>query len=406
MLTPNVGVGGAEKVFYDHARAFETRGAKLREITFRKEGDERYFGPLEKVTALDNPSSAGGNPASRFLVRKRALENLWKSDRTQVAVGHMEGANLLIAAARGQGVLKIGCVHGTLLGDTAKTGIRRWLLNRLFVPVAYNRLNYVVAVSRGIAAELVHLGVQSKRVRYIPNYFDAESIASRASEVLPPEWARVFHDNQVLINVGRLAPQKNQLALLRVFAAAHKKNPRLRLVIVGDGPLKNALPNAAAALGLRTWISNDHLSPDPTVDVFFTGNQSNPHKFLSRAAAFLLTSTHEGLPLVLGEAMACGVPVIAVDCPTGPAEMLRAAQATTPPLTISSPATVDCGILMPPLKYDALSIREADQWMEAISTVITDEALRMRMIANGQERLREYREDHVISEWLTLMQCA
>lgn len=58
-------------------------------------------------------------------------------------------------------------------------------------------------------------------------------------------------------------------------------------------------------------------------DIFMPGFVSNPYAFMAKAKVFVLSSAWEGLPGVLIEALACGIPIVATDCPSGPAEILE-----------------------------------------------------------------------------------
>ncbi len=99
------------------------------------------------------------------------------------------------------------------------------------------------------------------------------------------------------ITVGRLSPEKNQMRLIQAFAQTHHVHPATRLVIVGSGPLSSELRGRAAELGVAS-------------DVAFTGNLSNPYVLLGAADCFVLSSDHEGQPMVILEARALGLPVI------------------------------------------------------------------------------------------------
>ena len=115
----------------------------------------------------------------------------------------------------------------------------------------------------------------------------------------------------VILGVGRLTPQKDFPTLLRAFALVRARR-RARLVIVGEGrpEARDALLRLAAELGCGE-------------DVSLTGFTHNPFCYMAAASVFVLSSLHEGLPGVLIQALACGVPVVSTDCPSGPREILE-----------------------------------------------------------------------------------
>jgi glycosyltransferase involved in cell wall biosynthesis len=112
-----------------------------------------------------------------------------------------------------------------------------------------------------------------------------------------------------IVNVGRLVPQKNQLLLVDAFKLVTDKRAA-QLWIVGEGPRRADLEKRIDELGLSQ-----------SVRLF--GHVSNPLPILRDADVFALSSSHEGFGNVLVEAMWTGTPVVATDCPYGPAEILE-----------------------------------------------------------------------------------
>ncbi len=105
-------------------------------------------------------------------------------------------------------------------------------------------------------------------------------------------------ESWVVGTVGRIAVEKNQALLLRALAPL--LGPRARLVVAGDGPLLRSLSELAAALGIAAFV---HL----------LGARSDVPDVLNALDAFVLCSNTEGLPLVLPEAMATGLPVVSTN---------------------------------------------------------------------------------------------
>lgn len=118
-------------------------------------------------------------------------------------------------------------------------------------------------------------------------------------------------DQPVVLAVGRHVAQKGFDLLLRAWGDVVQRVPDARLRIVGDGPLRAENEALAARLGVAG--STEWLPATPNVE-----------RLYREAAVFVLSSRYEGLPLALLEAQALGVPAVAFDCPTGPAEVLSA----------------------------------------------------------------------------------
>ena len=112
----------------------------------------------------------------------------------------------------------------------------------------------------------------------------------------------------MLLGVGKLKPQKDFACLIRAFARVRATRP-VRLIVLGDGPQREALLVLARTLGVADAVA-------------LPGFVANPFAYLGRAAAFVLSSAWEGLANVVIEALACGCPVVSTDCPSGPAEIL------------------------------------------------------------------------------------
>ena len=102
------------------------------------------------------------------------------------------------------------------------------------------------------------------------------------------------------VHVARMMRQKNQALLLEAFAEARKRIPGLRLVMVGDGELRDSLHTRAEKTDLRG-------------SVIFTGNVSNVKPYLEDGDVFVLSSDYEGLPLSILEAMAAGLPILSTE---------------------------------------------------------------------------------------------
>lgn len=174
----------------------------------------------------------------------------------------------------------------------------------------YREMNPVIAVSRELAGDLAaRLGIPPARIAVIPNGVDIAAIEARAAEPLDDPW---FADGgpPVIVSAGRLSRQKNYELLIAAFAMLRQRQAA-RLIILGDGSPKKraALEAQIARLGLAA-------------DVRLHGFEANPMRYFAASALFVLSSRWEGASNVLLEAMACGCPIVATDCPTGVREQL------------------------------------------------------------------------------------
>ena len=181
--------------------------------------------------------------------------------------------------------------------------LKRWHLTR-----AYRLADRAVAVSEGVREGLMAMyRPPADRLAVLPNFIDVDDVDRRAAEPAPDLDPDRFH----LVTVGRLNPQKGHLDLLRAMTQlVHRRRlDRLHLHLLGQGPLEAKL---------RDFVVRHQLQNHVT----FAGYVSNPLPYVKRCQLFCLPSLYEGLPLALLEAMACTVPVLATDCPSGPREVL------------------------------------------------------------------------------------
>jgi glycosyltransferase involved in cell wall biosynthesis len=171
----------------------------------------------------------------------------------------------------------------------------------------YRRAHQVIAVSRGVADDLIaHARIPSKKVRVIYNPVVAKGFYQRASAEVDHPW---FHDgSRVILAASRIVPQKDFPMLLEGFRQLRAERSA-RLLILGDGELGKPMEKLAQELGISD-------------DVDFLGFVVDAPAYMKRCTVFALSSRYEGLPVALIEAMACGVPVVSTDCPSGPAEII------------------------------------------------------------------------------------
>jgi glycosyltransferase involved in cell wall biosynthesis len=172
----------------------------------------------------------------------------------------------------------------------------------------YRWADAVVAVSQGVADELVHyVRIPAEKVRVIYNPIVTPELFRKAEEPLEHPWFREG-EPPVILGVGRLTKQKDFPTLIRAFALVRQQRPA-RLMILGEGEERPQLEALVKELGIAE-------------DVSLPGFVQNPYPYMKKAAVFVLSSRWEGLPTVLIEAAALDVPVISTNCPSGPAEIL------------------------------------------------------------------------------------
>ena len=402
LLIPNLGLGGAQRVFHDHSIEL-SKHYSVTEIVFNLDSSNVYAGQ-NQIKSLD--VAGGGNTVEKLRNFYRRVERLKKLKRElgiEVSISHLEGADYVNLLSKGTDKIVL-CVHGSKLHDRNINGGLGWLRRQLFIPWLYRRATAIVAVSSGIRDELVNnLGLPADKVQVINNFFDTAAISQQAANEPPAPYSEILANYPVIATAGRFAPEKNLLALLEVFAQVRQRLPQCKLLLIGQGKQYQPLLDRCQALGLTVYLP-EH-SPEQAHDaaVLFTGFQSNPHMFIARATLFVLPSLNEGFPMALGEAMVCGRPVAAADCPTGPREMLApGTNNPLPALRNAEPAVY--GVLLPIINDPATYLADVSVWAESLVQLIEDSVERDRLSQKASERMQDFSRQRIANQWLQLVE--
>lgn len=295
--------GGAERVALNLARGMVEAGRQVDLVLVRAQGAYLHQIPTGvRVIDLDKSSVFKAVPALvRYLRRERPRALL--SNLTHVNI-----AALIAKAIAGGGARVVVTEHSQISDKAARQRRPRGRLLYRSVPLFYRLADAVVAVSQGTANDVTRFaGLQSRPVRCIYNPVYSDALANAADAPVDHPWLQPGGP-PVVLGAGRLHPQKGFDVLMRAFAAARRTTP-CKLIIMGEGEERSRLEGLARELAI-------------TDDVALVGFVDNPYAMMSRASAFAMSSRSEGFSLVLLEALACGAPVVATDCASGPSEIL------------------------------------------------------------------------------------
>jgi glycosyltransferase involved in cell wall biosynthesis len=400
MLIPNLDFGGAQRVFHDHGRMLAER-YRVAEVVFNLELGQAYPSG-NRLISLDVPGGGGTLSKLRHFHRRiAALRRVKAETNARLCISHLTGADYvnLLSAGKAKTVL---VVHGSKLHDRTESGWKARVQLRWMLPRLYRRADRIVTVSTGIADELVSLGVERRRIRTIHNFFEPSSIRERAAEPLSAAEQAMFDGDPVIVASGRLHPQKNHAGLLEAFARLLKRR-RARLVIVGEGPLRAALLVQARSLGLDCWDVWSGAAPSARANCCFVGFQDNPFRYLAQATVFALPSSWEGMPMVLGEAMACGLPIVSSDCPTGPREFL-APESIAPEVPLVKVEKGANGWLLPLLDGTVDREQALECWAEAMAALLDDGPEQERLRGRSLVRAEDFSRERIAPQWFALVE--
>lgn len=199
--------------------------------------------------------------------------------------------------------------HTNLASDITDS---KSLLRRLLLPWTtrqiYPMADDIVAVSNGVADGMCRVSrLNRSRVRTIYNPIDFAGLQASANEPVDEPWF-LPGEPPVILAIGRLEVQKNFPNLIHAFAML-RQTQNARLLILGEGSQRKHLASLVAELGLGFSVS-------------LPGFVTNPAAYMAKAELFVMSSSWEGMPVSLIEALALGLPVVSTDCPSGPAEIL------------------------------------------------------------------------------------
>lgn len=359
ILLHSLSPGGAERITATLANYWASRDWHVTIVTVT--GRERDFYSLNTniqriALHLDVHSHSAAQAVFNNLRRVRAVRNVLRREKPDVAFSMMATANVTLALA--SWCLGVPTIGSERTYPPALPLGRLWeSLRRL----SYPRLSALVAQTAQ-SAEWLQVHAPAPTIQVIPNpvKFPMDVQAPR----LPPAQAlKAFKHPRVLLAVGRLGEEKRFDHLLRAFARLLPDHPEWVLVILGEGKLRDELEREAERRDI-----NDR--------VCMPGAVGNVGEWFGAADLYVLTSRFEGFPNTLLEALAHGVPAVAVDCKTGPREIIH--------------HEVD-GLLVPQDNQDAL--------LAALDRMMANGPLRAQFAERAVKARERFALERIADQW-------
>ncbi len=301
--------GGAERTMLNLAQGIAGRGYSVDLVLAQAEGP--YLAQVPESVRLVDLGKGRIVNRSRTLTRLPSLVRYLRDEQPDAMLSALSRANIVaLLARRVAGVPKRVVVNQqNTVSKAAPNAPSR--LGRLVPRLAryfYRWADNVIGVSQGVVDDLVQsVGVPQHLLKVIFNPGITPELRKKAQAPLDHPWFQPG-EPPVIIAVGRLTLQKDFPTLLKAFARL-RQSRHVRLLILGEGAESQTLEALAVQLGVEQ-------------DVGLPGFVENPYPYMVRASVFVLSSLWEGLPTVLVEALYCGPPIVATDCPSGPREIL------------------------------------------------------------------------------------
>ncbi|EGT0014957.1 glycosyltransferase [Clostridium perfringens] len=300
IVVPSLNGGGAERVIINLIRNLDRSKFDIRLILIKKQGVYVNLIPND-VSVVDLNSDR-----VRYSIFKLVKElKKIKPDTILSTLGHL---NLVLLAIRPfirkDTKILIREANTPSKSISELSNNKRKFFLKLY-KYLYPKADLIIAQCEDMKNDIIEcLKVDEKKIKYIYNPLDINKI------LINKERENPYDRNKInLISVGRLSYQKGFDILLDAFKIVNEKFLNTHLTILGDGELKDDLQNQAKRLNIDDKVS-------------FVGFKENPYPYYYYSDMYVLSSRWEGFPNSLLEALACETKVVAVNCKSGPKEIL------------------------------------------------------------------------------------
>lgn len=362
IIIPSLGGGGAERVVINLLKGLDMNEFLVTLVVY--ESDFAYPLPdTVDVAVLDIHS--GGNILTfikNFVNKIISIARFIKKNRPDIVFSLISSTNVTVVLARWLSGIPCNLIlsERSHPSETLKNSYYDRTTAYL-MKHTYPKVEKIIAVSEEIQQDLIrNFNVPPGKVKVIYNPVDIREIETLSHEEVDHIW---FRDKlPIIVSVGRLTRQKGYSYLIKAFSIVRKSVP-CRLLLIGEGEEREELTDIAKSSGIENYVE-------------FIGFQKNPYKYMARSSVFVLSSVYEGLPNVILEAMVLGLPVVATNCPSGPAEIIEDRKN---------------GLLVP--------VRDEKALADVIVEVLTNDELRSELSRAAKMRAQSFALDRVIEQY-------
>ena len=358
MVAPrlNLGGGGSERQTIALANGFAREGCEVTVLlTDKKGGLTSQLSSEVKVVSYSSRSN--------FFSRFRFIYETAKTEKPDILYSRFWTTKpAMIFAGRVLGIKTVAAEVSNI-----KQSLRRWppvLRNAIgFAKILCYRLaDSVIVQSHAGRKSLSRLGVGEK-IKTVHNGIDIKHMEKRSNEEVTHRW--FDEEIPLAVTVGRLVPSKGHESLVETLSTVNGVTP-LRLLLIGDGPLRSKISSRARELGVGDKID-------------FTGSISNPHKYAVKCDILICSSLFEGFSNSLLEALALGLPIVSTDHNFGASEIIEDGRS---------------GILVP--------VGNPEKMAEAVLKLLRDKTLAAEMAREAKKRAREFSVEKMTRESLEI----
>lgn len=388
IIIPTIQSGGAEKLVSTLSKKFNELYDLSIIVYDSRNPFYEYHGEIINLNII-----SGKNKFTRlinFFKKIYKIKKIKRKRKFDVVLSIMDGANIVNILSK-ENERVITSIHTMI--SKRKKNIDSWLFKNA-ARILYSKSDQLVVVSNAIKNELVQTyNINPEIITTIYNPIDEYSISEMAKYSINANENKIF-ESKIIINIGRLEEVKGQIHLIRVFSEIHHSIPNLKLVILGEGSLREKLILEAQERGIENKV---HI----------LGFKSNPFNLLKHSDVYVHTSYFEGFGNVLIEAMYVGLPVISVNCSGGPFEILSG---NNYKIIDDDVIYGEFGILTPELSIKDLQInmlsKNEKKLKKSILDVLNSESLMNDYSNKSKLRSKYFSEEISFLKWIEVLEVA
>lgn len=389
ILIPHLKTGGTEKVAATLSKSL-SEYHNISILLYEDKCDFEFSGEKTVLSFKNRPGLLG--KTMNFFSRIKKLKYIKKQMSADTTISFFTHTNIYNVLARANDRI-ILTIHSQNIADTN-------FITSLFIRHFYRKADAIITVSTGIKNIVMKTyGIPGEKIKVIYNPLDITEINKLKKLPVGEKYEHIFKNGYVIVSVGRFSWEKAQWRLLKVLKYLRMKGVEANILFVGFD--ENTHKNEPLFQDFMRLIDDLEISEN----VFFAGKQSNPFNFIASSTVFALTSVYEGFGLALAESMACGIPVVSVDCDYGPREII--APGTEKIKALSEFEVAEYGILTPTMPYKKCStvhfetpeIRMAD----AIRLLIEDKETYKNISEKSCERASDFDKSKIIKQYLDIL---
>ena len=348
LVTVTLSDGGAERCAALLSNYFENQDIEVYHVVFSGKVAYDYSGKLFHLEHLKDKRNSWWSRSKRFF----ALKQFFDTNHFDYVIDFRTKEYLL------QEMIIHNFVFPKFIQTIHSFKIKSYLpKNKFLAKLLYRNCQEFITVSKGIY-EKVGNKYNFLPTKLIYNPIDFEFISNQSKQ-------EVTNDFQYVLSAGSMNKNIKQFnKLIECYANSILPSKKIKLIILGEGKLKNKWIKLAESLNLQDMV-------------IFKGNVKNPFRYYKNAIFTISTSKYEGMPMVLLESLACGTPIISWDYASGPNEIISNKQN---------------GLL--------IENQDTDKLIEAMNLFVSDNNLYLQCKENAVSSVKQFSLETIGNEWL------